>query len=70
MFFFWNGDFHVLGCRTPQIGEPRCPLRPNYVVLTRPKLASEFDLGVPSGNHTAGCHLTIVVPPQEQNSLA
>ncbi|MFS7969218.1 hypothetical protein Hanom_Chr09g00806551 [Helianthus anomalus] len=41
--FSLNGELHVLGYRTPQIGEPHfAALRPNYVVLTRPTLASEF----------------------------
>ncbi|KAJ0938658.1 hypothetical protein HanRHA438_Chr02g0052231 [Helianthus annuus] len=52
LIIFFNGEFHVYGYHTLQIGEPVLPpLRPGYVVLT-------------------GCHLTVVVAPQEQNSLA
>lgn len=50
----------MLGHLTPQI---------ESVVLTRSTMVSYFDLGVSSGNHTAGYHLIVVVPPLEHNSL-
>ncbi|KAJ0492023.1 hypothetical protein HanIR_Chr12g0570181 [Helianthus annuus] len=38
-------------------------LRPDFVFLIGSMLSLEFGLDVPLGNHTAGCHLTVIVSP-------
>ncbi|KAJ0471063.1 hypothetical protein HanIR_Chr14g0725621 [Helianthus annuus] len=69
MLIFWKVDFLVLGYRISKLESHVALFRLDYVFLTGLTLASEFGLGVSPENYTADCHLTVVLPPQEHNSL-
>ncbi|KAJ0613216.1 putative proton-dependent oligopeptide transporter family, MFS transporter superfamily [Helianthus annuus] len=66
-FFFWNDEF--LGYLTLQIGEPSFSIPARLCCLNRAHAGFRVWLGRSPGKPYCRLPLTVVVPPQEQDSL-